>query len=88
MVRYEEREKQRIYVIRSTIEEHTRGSWADCERIYNDLSDRSRTQDSLIRVYKDLDKDEMRRLTRTTEWDALRDQIKRRLHNVCSLRSY
>jgi hypothetical protein len=82
MVKFDELEKQRIYVIRSTIEEGRYGSWADCEKIYNNLSDRNRVQDSLIRVYRDLDKAEMERLTCTPEWNALREQIRQRLHNV------
>jgi hypothetical protein len=82
MVRLNEQDKQRIYVIRKTAEDIKLGSWADCETIYNLLSEESRTQDTLSKAYKQLDKAEMDRATCTPEWNATRVQVRQWLRDV------
>lgn len=88
MVRLEEQDKQRIYVIRKTAEDIKLGSWADCQTIYNLLSEESRTQDTLSKAYRQLDKAEMGRATRTPEWNATRVQVRQWLRDVRLLQNY
>lgn len=82
MPRFTEKDKQRIYVIRSTIEESRHGTWADCERIFNHHSNQRRAQDSLMKVYRELNKADMLRVTCTEEWNVLREEIRQWLHEV------
>lgn len=82
MARLSEQDKQRIYVIRKTVEDAKLGSWADCETIYNLLSEESRSQDALSAAYRLLDKSEMSTITCTPGWDATRVHVRQWLHNV------
>ena len=82
MARLNEQDKRRIYVVRKTVEDTKLGSWADCETIYNLLSEKSRSQDALSAAYRQLDKDEMSKITCTSEWNNTRVQIREWLYNV------
>ena len=86
MVRLDEQDKRRIYVIRKTADDIKLGSWADCETIYNFLSEESRSQDALSAIYRQLDKAKMSRATSTPEWNATRVQVRQWLYNVRLLR--
>ena len=86
MVRLDEQDKRRIYVIRRTADDIKLGSWADCETIYNFLSEESRSQDALSAIYRQLDKAKMSRATSTPEWNATRVQVRQWLYNVRLLR--
>lgn len=86
MVRFNEQDKQRIYVVRRTAEQTKLGSWADCETIYNVLSEQSRSQDALSALYRQLDKAKMERVTCTPGWNATREQVKQWLYSVRHLR--
>ncbi|KAF3031458.1 hypothetical protein E8E12_001486 [Didymella heteroderae] len=81
MVRLNEQDRRRIYVVRKTAEDIKLGSWADCETINNLLSEESRSQDALSAVYRQLDKAEMGRVTGTPEWNATRVQVRQWLYN-------
>jgi hypothetical protein len=85
MVRLNEQDKQRIYVIRKTAEDIKLGSWADCETIYNLLSEESRTQDTLSKAYKQLDKAEMNSHARMGRYESASKAVAARCKAVTEL---
>ena len=82
MARFNEQDRTLLYIVRTTARQLERGSWADCVAIYNRLASRPRTQDGLSNTYHSLDRAEMERRSRSAEWEATRERVKKWLHDA------
>jgi hypothetical protein len=76
MRRFTKQDENLLYIVRSTAEQLEIGTWADCEKIYNQLATYLRTEDGLRYKYKVMEKAVIKNRVSSTQWNAKKKEVK------------